>query len=73
MPKNYWCAGSLESQVYVRHCELLHGVMDKAQYGKFGLVHSVQVRLYTRFLLFPFSFFASRRELTREWPREALE
>lgn len=24
--------------------ELLHGCMDKAQYGKFGLVHAVQVR-----------------------------
>jgi DNA-directed RNA polymerase I subunit RPA1 len=65
--KNYWCKGSLESQMYVKECELLHGVLDKAQYGKFGLVHSVQElygadtmaylmgsfsRLFTKFLQF---------------------
>ena len=63
--KNYFCKGSLESQVYVRNGELIHGVVDKAQYGKYGLVHSVQElygadtmahlmscfsRLYTKFL-----------------------
>ncbi|QDZ25257.1 subunit A of DNA-directed RNA polymerase I [Chloropicon primus] len=63
--KTYFCKGSLESQVYVRNAELIHGVVDKAQYGKYGLVHSVQElygadtmsnlmscfsRLYTKFL-----------------------
>ena len=28
--------------MYVRNGELIHGVVDKAQYGKYGLVHSVQ-------------------------------
>lgn len=40
--KNYFCAGSMESQVYVRRGQLIHGVVDKAQYGKYGLVHSIQ-------------------------------
>ena len=35
---------SAEGEVQVQAGELLTGVLDKAVYGKFGLVHAVQVR-----------------------------
>eukprot|EP00898_Chlorokybus_atmophyticus_P009008 jgi/Chlat1/9108/Chrsp97S08381 len=38
---SYWGAGNGEGEVLVRNGELLAGILDKAQFGKFGLVHSV--------------------------------
>ncbi|KAJ7566178.1 hypothetical protein O6H91_02G091400 [Diphasiastrum complanatum] len=37
---DYWGKNSQELKVVVKHNELLCGVIDKAQFGKFGLVHS---------------------------------
>lgn len=44
-PADYWGKTSGETELMFFKGELLHGCMDKAQYGKFGLVHAVQVRL----------------------------
>lgn len=43
-PADYWGKSSGETELLFFKGELLHGCMDKAQYGKFGLVHAVQVR-----------------------------
>ena len=42
-PADYWGKSSGETELLFFKGELLHGCMDKAQYGKFGLVHAVQV------------------------------
>lgn len=42
-PADYWGKSSGETELMFFKGELLHGCMDKAQYGKFGLVHAVQV------------------------------
>jgi len=34
-----------EGVVEVQHGELVAGVLDKAQFGQYGIVHSMQVRL----------------------------
>lgn len=54
-PADYWGKSSGETELLFHQGELLHGCMDKAQYGKFGLVHAVQVQsschlhiIYTR-------------------------
>ncbi|KAL3142271.1 hypothetical protein ABBQ38_002614 [Trebouxia sp. C0009 RCD-2024] len=41
-PADYWGKSSGETELLFFKGELLHGCMDKAQYGKFGLVHAVQ-------------------------------
>ena len=43
-PADYWGKSSGETELLFHQGELLHGCMDKAQYGKFGLVHAVQVQ-----------------------------
>ncbi|CAG9462668.1 unnamed protein product [Pedinophyceae sp. YPF-701] len=42
VPAQLWGASSFEDQFAVRTGDLVTGVLDKAQFGKFGLVHSVQ-------------------------------
>ena len=42
-PPDYFGKFSGENELLFHKGELLTGVMDKAQYGKFGLVHAVQV------------------------------
>lgn len=41
IPKEYFGKDSTERQLFVYNNELVHGIIDKAQFGKFGLVHSV--------------------------------
>eukprot|EP00250_Pteridium_aquilinum_P003381 c13694_g1_i1 orf=235-4305(+) len=36
----YWGRNNGESKLRIRKNELLHGVIDKAQFGKYGLVHA---------------------------------
>ncbi|KAH7314988.1 hypothetical protein KP509_21G029700 [Ceratopteris richardii] len=36
----YWGRNSGETKVRIKDNELLHGVIDKAQFGKYGLVHA---------------------------------
>jgi DNA-directed RNA polymerase I subunit RPA1 len=65
VPKDYWGRGSGEDVVVVKDNELICGVIDKNQFGKYGLVHAFQElynsegagtllsifsRLYTAFL-----------------------
>ncbi len=45
-PADYWGKSSGETELLFFKGELLHGCMDKAQYGKFGLVHAVQVCIF---------------------------
>lgn len=52
--EKYWGKGSGEGVLIVHRGELVTGTMDKAQYGKFGLVHGVQV-----------SFMGSNRSVSR--------
>ena len=42
VPKAYWTRThpSCESVLYIRNCLVVHGIIDKAAYGKFGLVVS---------------------------------
>ena len=42
--EKYWGKTAGEETLVFRKGELLTGTMDKAQYGKYGLVHGVQVR-----------------------------
>lgn len=39
----YWGKGNNEEELIFQTGDLVTGVMDKAQYGKFGMVHGVQV------------------------------
>lgn len=38
----YWGRNNGEVKLRIEKNELLHGVIDKAQFGKYGLVHAVQ-------------------------------
>ena len=42
--EKYWGKTAGEETLVFHKGELLTGTMDKAQYGKYGLVHGVQVR-----------------------------
>ncbi|CAM6104025.1 unnamed protein product [Calypogeia fissa] len=42
VPKEYWGRGSGEDIVMFKNNELICGVIDKAQFGKYGLVHAFQ-------------------------------
>lgn len=42
VPKEYWGRGSGEDVVMFKDNELICGVIDKAQFGKYGLVHAFQ-------------------------------
>lgn len=42
VPKDYWGRGSGEDTVVFINNELICGVIDKAQFGKYGLVHAFQ-------------------------------
>jgi hypothetical protein len=44
VPVSYWGADSGEGDFTFYKGQLLAGCMDKAQFGKFGLVHAMQVR-----------------------------
>ncbi len=44
VPVSYWGADSGEGEFVFYKGQLLAGCMDKAQFGKFGLVHAMQVR-----------------------------
>ncbi|KAK8914437.1 DNA-directed RNA polymerase II subunit RPB1 [Platanthera zijinensis] len=41
IPKEYFGKDATESQLFVYNNDLVHGVIDKAQFGKYGLVHTV--------------------------------
>lgn len=41
IPKEYFGSNSGESKLFIHRNELLLGVIDKGQFGKFGLVHTV--------------------------------
>lgn len=41
---SYWGVNSDEGEFIFHKGQLLAGCMDKAQFGKFGLVHAMQVR-----------------------------
>lgn len=41
---SYWGTDSGEGDFIFHKGHLLAGCMDKAQFGKFGLVHAMQVR-----------------------------
>lgn len=43
VPVSYWGADSGEGEFVFHKGHLLAGCMDKAQFGKFGLVHAMQV------------------------------
>ena len=43
-----WGADSGEAEVEFRQGVMVAGCMDKAQFGKFGLVHGLQVRPRSR-------------------------
>ncbi|KAJ4969995.1 hypothetical protein NE237_003094 [Protea cynaroides] len=42
IPSEYFGSKSGEDKLLIRENELVHGVIDKAQFGKYGLVHTVQ-------------------------------
>lgn len=42
VPGDYWGKSSGELEVLIQNNELICGVIDKAQFGKYGLVHIVQ-------------------------------
>lgn len=42
VPADYWGRSSGETEVVLAGGELVTGVLDKAQFGKYGLVHAVQ-------------------------------
>ncbi len=42
-PPDYVGNGSSEAELCVFRSTLVHGVLDKAAYGKFGLVHAFHV------------------------------
>lgn len=44
VPVSYWGSDSGEGDFVFHKGHLLAGCMDKAQFGKFGLVHAMQVR-----------------------------
>lgn len=44
VPVSYWGADSGEGDFTFYKGQLLAGCMDKAQFGKYGLVHAMQVR-----------------------------
>ncbi|KAK8921570.1 DNA-directed RNA polymerase II subunit RPB1 [Platanthera zijinensis] len=41
IPKEYFGKDATERQLFVYNNDLVHGVIDKAQFGKYGLVHTV--------------------------------
>lgn len=41
-PKEYWGLNSGENIVLLQDNELICGVIDKAQFGKYGIVHAFQ-------------------------------
>lgn len=41
IPKEYFSKGSKEYSLRIYNNEFIHGMIDKAQFGKFGLVHIV--------------------------------
>jgi DNA-directed RNA polymerase I subunit RPA1 len=41
-PADYWGKNSGEAEFRIYSNELVHGVLDKSQFGSFGLVHAVQ-------------------------------
>lgn len=43
-PADYWGKNSGEEMFRIYGNDLVHGVLDKAQFGSYGLVHAVQVR-----------------------------
>ncbi|XP_043692047.1 DNA-directed RNA polymerase I subunit 1 [Telopea speciosissima] len=42
IPGEYFGSKSGEANLLIRENELVHGVIDKAQFGKYGLVHTMQ-------------------------------
>jgi hypothetical protein len=44
VPVDYWGRHSDEGSFLFHKGQLLTGCLDKAQFGKFGLVHAMQVR-----------------------------
>jgi hypothetical protein len=44
VPLSYWGSSSDEGTFLFHKGQLLTGCLDKAQFGKFGLVHAMQVR-----------------------------
>lgn len=42
IPSEYFGKNSGENKLLIQRNEFVHGVIDKAQFGKFGLVHTVQ-------------------------------
>ncbi|KAK1313895.1 DNA-directed RNA polymerase II subunit RPB1 [Acorus calamus] len=42
IPRDYFGANSGEHELLIQKNEFIHGVIDKAQFGKYGLVHTVQ-------------------------------
>lgn len=42
IPRDYFGPTSGEAKLLIRQNEFLRGVIDKAQFGKYGLIHSVQ-------------------------------
>ncbi|XP_068641705.1 DNA-directed RNA polymerase I subunit 1 [Aristolochia californica] len=42
IPRDYFGSNNREMKLLIQKNELLHGVIDKAQFGKYGLVHAVQ-------------------------------
>jgi hypothetical protein len=45
VPVSYWGSNSDEGTFLFHKGQLLTGCLDKAQFGKFGLVHAMQVRV----------------------------
>ncbi len=43
VPSDYWGRGNDEGEFVFHKGELMAGCLDKSQFGKFGLVHAVQV------------------------------
>ena len=46
VPVDYWGRTSDEGKFVFHKGELVAGCLDKAQFGKYGLVHAVQVRKF---------------------------
>lgn len=42
IPQDYFGKNSRENKLLIQKNEFIHGVIDKAQFGKYGLVHTVQ-------------------------------
>ncbi|PKA56545.1 DNA-directed RNA polymerase II subunit RPB1 [Apostasia shenzhenica] len=41
IPKEYFGKDATERNMFVYNNELIHGIIDKAQFGKYGLVHTI--------------------------------